>query len=123
VTYEGKVDVRPQTAKLGGYTLEVSFNAPWEKDLKESDVDIRGGLVIQTGEHEFIVAGKGIVVVFKDADGKAAVGLDKLTEGSFVDGKWKEGRWLNGDESHQGRHVQMPADGFAIQKVTLYKFR
>ena len=122
-TYEGKVDARPQTAKLGGYTIEVSFNAPWEKELKESEADVRGGLVIQTGENEFIVAGRGIVTVFKDADGKAAVGLGKLTEGSFVDGKWKEGRWLNGDESHQGRHVQMPADSFGIQKVTLYKFR
>jgi beta-galactosidase GanA len=123
VTFEGKVDVRPQIVKLGGYTIEVSFNAPWEKELKESDVDVRGGLVIQTGENEFIVAGRGIVVVFRDAEGKAAVGLDKLSDGSFVDGKWKEGRWLNGDESHQGRHVQMPADEFSVQRVGLYKFR
>jgi len=123
VTFEGKVDVRPQTVKLGGYSIEVSFNAPWEKELKEPDVDIRGGLVIQTGENEFIVAGKGIVTVFRDADGKAAVGLGKVTEGAFVDGKWQEGRWLNGDQTHQGRHVQMPVDEFSMQKVTLYKFR
>jgi beta-galactosidase GanA len=123
VSYEGKVDVRPQVKQLGAYTLEVSFNATWEKDLKEAEVDARGGLVIQTGDNEFIVAGKGIVVVFKDAEGKAMVGLDKVTEGSFVGGKWKEGRWLNGDQTHQGRHIRIPAEEFSIQKVTLYKFR
>jgi len=123
VSYEGKVDVRPQTAKLGAYTLKVSFNAPWEKDLPEAEADTRGGLVIQTGGNEFIVAGKGIVVEFQDAEGKAAVGLDKVTEGSYVDGKWKEGRWLNGDQTHQGRHVQLPAGEFAAQRVTVYKFK
>jgi hypothetical protein len=51
------------------------------------------------------------------------VGLDKVTEGAYVDGKWKEGRWLNGDQTHQGRHVQLPAGEFAAQKVTVYKFK
>ncbi|MGO4378371.1 DUF5597 domain-containing protein [Pseudoduganella sp. RAF19] len=117
-TYEGKVDMRMQTARLGKYTLEVSFNPPWEKEPKEEEVSTHGGLVIQTGENDFIVAGKGIVVVFKDAEGKAAVGIEKLVEGMSGDG-----RWLNGDESHQGRHVQLPAGEFGIQRVTLYKFK
>jgi hypothetical protein len=70
------------------------------------------------------VAGRGIIVTFQDASGAGEqVGFERLTEGTFDNGRWQEGRWLNGDESHQGRHVQMPADSFGIQKVTLYKFR
>jgi len=44
-------------------------------------------------------------------------------EGRYVDGVWKPGRWLNGDESHQGRHLKINADGFGIQQLKLYKFR
>jgi len=32
-------------------------------------------------------------------------------------------RLLNGDESHQGRHLGIPDDVFAIQRVRLYRYR
>jgi beta-galactosidase GanA len=123
MSYEGVVDASPQTVTMGGYTLEVSFNAPWEK-AEPAVVQTRGGLVIRTGDDEFLVAGKGLTVVFKNAarDG-AMVGIEKLTEGSYEGGKWKEGRWLNGDESHQGRHVGLYGDDFTIQRVKLYRYR
>jgi beta-galactosidase GanA len=123
MSYEGVVDGAPQTVTMGGYTLEVSFNAPWEK-AEPAVVQTRGGLVIRTGDDEFLVAGKGLTVVFKNAarDG-AMVGIEKLTEGGYEGGKWKEGRWLNGDESHQGRHVGLYGDDFTIQRVKLYRYR
>jgi beta-galactosidase GanA len=123
MSFEGVVDASSQTVTMGGYTLEVSFNAPWEK-AEPSAVQTRGGLVIRTGDDEFLVAGKGLTVVFKNAarDG-AMVGIEKLTEGSYEGGKWKEGRWLNGDESHQGRHVGLYGDDFTIQRVKLYRYR
>jgi beta-galactosidase GanA len=121
LSYEGEVDTAPQKVRIGGYTLHVSFNAPWEK-LQPSEVQNRGGLVIQTGDDEFLVAGKGLTVVFSSADG-AMVGIEQATEGSYQNGRWKEGRWLNGDETHQGRHINLPGDAYTIQRVKLYRYR
>ncbi|MRW92494.1 hypothetical protein GJ699_21070 [Duganella sp. FT80W] len=121
LSYEGEVDVAPQSVRMGGYTLSVSFNAPWEK-LAPSEVQNRGGLVIQTGDDEFLVAGKGLTIVFGSEDG-AQVGIEKAVEGSYQNGRWVEGRWMNGDETHQGRHIGLPGDGYTIQRVKLYRYR
>jgi hypothetical protein len=32
-------------------------------------------------------------------------------------------RLLNGDESHQGRHLRIRDDRFGIQRVRLYRYR
>jgi beta-galactosidase GanA len=124
VSYDGVVNTNNVQARLGGYQLDVSFANQWGK-TETAEFEERGGLVIQTGDDEFIVAGKGITVVFRDPAGpQTGVGFEKVTEGTFVDGRWQEGRWLNGDETHQGRHIRLPAaDGFTIQKVKLYRFR
>ena len=123
MSYEGVVDVAPQTVTMGGYTLQVSFNAPWEK-LEPSAVQNRGGLVIQTGEDEFLVAGSGLTIVFGDAQaGGGQVGIEKAVEGTYRDGRWQEGRWMNGDETHQGRHIGLSGAAFTIQKVKLFRYR
>lgn len=116
VSFDGDVDVAPQQVRMGGYSLQVSFNAPWEK-LTPAEVQMRGGLVIQTGDDEFIVAGKGLTIVFGSADG-AQVGIEQAIEG--LD---SQGRWMNGDETHQGRHIGLSGDAFTIQRVKLYRYR
>jgi beta-galactosidase GanA len=116
VSFDGDVDVAPQQVHMGSYTLQVSFNAPWEK-LTPAEVQTRGGLVIQTGDDEFIVAGKGLTIVFGSADG-AQVGIEQAIEG--LD---SQGRWMNGDETHQGRHIGLSGDAFTIQRVKLYRYR
>jgi beta-galactosidase GanA len=116
VSFDGDVDFAPQQVNMGGYTLQVSFNAPWEK-LTPAEVQTRGGLVIQTGDDEFIVAGKGLTIVFGSADG-AQVGIERAIEG--LD---SQGRWMNGDETHQGRHIGLSGDAFTIQRVKLYRYR
>ncbi|MBV7537227.1 DUF5597 domain-containing protein [Duganella sp. sic0402] len=121
MSFDGEVDSAPQKVQLGGYTLTVSFNAPWEK-LKPAEVQTRGGLVIQTGDDEFLVAGKGLTLVFGGSDGSLA-GIEKAVEGIYEKGRWKEGRWLNGDQTHQGRHIHLPGDGYTIQRVKLYRYR
>ncbi|MYN29911.1 GH35 family beta-galactosidase [Duganella levis] len=116
VSFDGDVDVAPQQVRMGGYSLQVSFNAPWEK-LTPAEVQMRGGLVIQTDDDEFIVAGKGLTIVFGSADG-AQVGIEQAIEG--LD---SQGRWMNGDETHQGRHIGLSGDAFTIQRVKLYRYR
>src|SRR5206468_3818604 len=122
-SYDGVIERKPQEATIGRYRLNVSFPNQWSATT-DAEVDKRGGLVIQLGEDEFLVAGRGIIVTFQDASGAGdQVGFEKLTEGTYDNGRWQEGRWLNGDESHQGRHVRLEGDAFTIQRVKLYRYR
>ena len=41
----------------------------------------------------------------------------------YVNGQWVPGRWLNGDQTHQGRHVRLVPGKFDIQRVKLYRYR
>lgn len=122
VAEDGSIDTSPQKVTMGDYVVEVGFIDPWTPKDKQ-DLVAHGGLVIQLSPDELLVAGRGLTVTFMDAAAAAEVGLEKITEGSFVDGKWKEGRWLNGDQSHQGRHLKLPVQRFDMQRVKLYKYR
>jgi beta-galactosidase GanA len=122
-SYDAVIERKAQEATLGRYRLNVSFPNQWST-TSDAEVDKRGGLVIQLAEDEFLVAGRGLIVTFQDASGSGEqVGFEKLTEGTYENGRWKEGRWLNGDESHQGRHVRLEGDAFTIQRVKLYRYR
>lgn len=116
VSFEGVVDETPQTAKMGDWTVKVSFVDPWTPRDKQV-FTAHGGLVIRLSADEFLVAGSGITLTFGEG-----VGLEKVTEGRFVDGAWVEGRWLNGDETHQGRHVRLEPGRFQTQRVKLYRY-
>ncbi|CAN7674034.1 DUF5597 domain-containing protein [Pseudoduganella sp. LjRoot289] len=123
VSYDGVVDPAPSKVQMGAYQLEVSLANQWGK-TESLEYEGRGGLVIQTGADEFIVAGKGITVTFRDPAGAGtAVAIESATEGGFVGGRWQDGRWMNGDQTHQGRHIRLAGDGYTVQKVKLYKFR
>lgn len=54
------------------------------------------GLVIQEGEDDFLVVGRGISPNFSTATGR--VEIDRAQEGTFAQGRWVPGRTLNGDE-------------------------
>ena len=87
-------------------------------------MDAHGGLIIQLDDEEFLVAGTGVTLTFAPADGSdTRVGIDRIHDGRFVDGVWTPGRLLNGDESHQGRHLRLPPGDFGIQQVRLYTYR
>jgi hypothetical protein len=51
-------------------------------------------------------------------------GIELAEECVFdVQGKWVPGRRLNGDQTHQGRHIRLPPGKPQIQKVRLYWYR
>jgi hypothetical protein len=80
--------------------------------------------VIQTGPDELHIGGIGVTVTFASATpGDPLIGILSCEEGRFVDGKWSHVRWLNGDQTHQGRHVRLEPGHFALQKVRLYRYR
>lgn len=126
------------------------FTLPWDSRATDgSRWPDGGGIVIQLGKDEFLIAGSGIVVKFESEDEKST--QMKLGEDGFLqsgddsvrntwqgkkrvgilmcdevdvqpDGTLKTIRRLNGDETHQGRHVRIGVDGFQVLHVKLYRY-
>jgi beta-galactosidase GanA len=114
----------PVKKTIGGIEFNVTFIDPWTARDKQTIAD-HGGLLIHAGGEDFWFAGQGITVTFKGADsGPPLVGIDIAEEGVFdAKGKWIAGRRLNGDQTHQGRHIRLPPAQFQIQRVRLYRYR
>src|SRR6201991_1190400 len=107
----------PQQFKLNGYTLGVTYERP-------NANSVSGGLVIAVGPDDFIFAGTSVVVTFTpDSPGDPIAGLLSVQEGKYVNGQWVPGRWLNGDQTHQGRHIRLEGGKFTIQRVKLYRYK
>jgi len=120
----GTVDESPAKATLAGIEFTVSFVDPWMPKDQQTIAD-HGGLLIHAEGEEFWFAGQGITITFKGADsGPPLVGIDFAEEGVFdAQGKWLAGRRLNGDQTHQGRHIRLPPGKPQIQRVRFYRFR
>lgn len=58
------------------------------------------GLIIQTAEQEFVVAGMNFKATFKKEEGNQITYIGHVEEGRFKHGAWIKGRWLNGDETY-----------------------
>ena len=79
-----------------------------------------GAIVIEEAPGEFIIAGTGVVVQFS-VEGRS-VGILRAEEGVYVDGVWRPGRRMNGDQDHQGRHIRIAVGDWGIQRVKLYTY-
>jgi beta-galactosidase GanA len=123
---EGVEQRLPQQLRLGGYTLNITYDRstplPVAQDSQTPTV-ISGGLVIAIGSDEFVFAGTGMTVTFEADTGDQIVGILSAQEGKYKNGQWLPGRWLNGDQTHQGRHLRLAAGTFGIQRIKLYRYR
>lgn len=128
------------------------FTLPWDPRATDGSVwQETGGVIIQINTNEYIVAGSGIVLKFehesetadtkkrgedgflengnstgtvKPWQGESRVGLSHVSEVKIDDnGAFVPVRHLNGDETHQGRHVRIPVDDFKIIHVKLYQYK
>src|SRR6185369_7260833 len=101
---EGPEQRQAQQLRLGNYVLYVTFDKPTTQNPNV----LSGGLVVAVGPDEYLFAGTGLTITF-DAPGSTEpmVGLLAVDEGSYVNGQWVVGRRLNGDQTHQGRHVRL----------------
>jgi beta-galactosidase GanA len=112
--------------KLGNYefTVRHSYTLGYESGSKNDTWEPAGAIFIQTGKNEFYLAGSGVVITFKNIKNPDLnVGILKAEEGRFENNNWKVIRHLNGDQTHQGRHIRiLLADGFLIQRFELYKY-
>jgi len=133
---EGPEQRLPQQLRLGDYILNVTFErqltqptGPQNPGVQtsagsQSANTLSGGLVIATGPNEFVFAGTGLTVTFEvETPGDPIVGILAADEGQYVNGQWIQGRRLNGDQTHQGRHLRLPPGRFGIQRIRLYRYR
>ena len=119
-------DKKREEIVLGGYKLifEHGYTLPWNSQAEDDAWPLSGGLIINTALDEFYVAGSGIVINFRTTkDDNSKVGILRIDEGKFIDGKWVPGRRMNGDQSHQGRHLRVEVGSYNIQKVKLYTYK
>lgn len=119
VAFDGTVDESPQDVRLGAFTLHVAFVDPVAPRERQT-VAAHGGLIIHLGPEEYLVAGRGLTVTFSVDEG--IVGIESIREGVYENGEWNPGRLLNGDQSHQGRHLRLPPDQYGVQRVRLYRY-
>jgi beta-galactosidase GanA len=138
VDFDWKVSETPARGELGGIIFEGQFDRPaiegggqttvlptlgsgrWEAP---AGTPLGSAMILQVGDGEFVILGMGVVVTFSPADGKGKVGIDEVQEGKFDEqGNWVGGRWLNGDETHQGRHVHLYDGNWSVQRVKLYRY-
>lgn len=87
VLEDGTVIETPVTETIGDYRFTVTFIDPWTPRA-EQKIATHGGLIIQTGPEDYLVAGQGITITFAPASNKAAplVGLDSVWEGKLMRG-------------------------------------
>ena len=108
---------------MGGFEFTVNFVDPWTPKDQQTTAN-HGGLLIYAGGEDFWFAGQGITITFEGVGLRLAlVGIDFAEEGVFdARGSWVPGR-LNGDQTHQGRHIRLPPGKPQIQKVRFYRYR
>jgi beta-galactosidase GanA len=110
---------------MGKYEITVKhdYTLSWTAGSRTEDWPMGSVMIIQVNENEFYVTGTGFVLTFKNNQNKLLnVGLLKVDEGTFENNEWKIIRHLNGDQTHQGRHVNIPTNQYGIQRVKLYEY-
>jgi hypothetical protein len=114
-----------RTLVLGEYALHVShdYTFPWAAPAtKDAPWPLAGGMILAIGQDEYLAFGSGFIVTFAPTDGKGQVGIDRVDLGELQKGRFVATRRLNGDETHQGRHVRLPMGGYDVQRVKLYRY-
>jgi hypothetical protein len=102
--------------KSGNYNIEARL----------SGSSMAGGIIINTGPSEYIVAGKALDIFFFPENDSVRIAVEYVDEGLFDKGKWVSGRRLNGDEVHastwSGTGLKLPNNKVSIQKLVIYEY-
>jgi hypothetical protein len=111
--------------KLGDYVFTVSHEYSWPYATRaEGETPRFGCVIIMISPNEYYIAGRGVIVTFQTASNDGTIaGIGTMDEGRFVDGKWTPGLRMNGDQTHQGRHMNLSGNTFGIQKIDLYRYK
>src|SRR5205823_4096582 len=85
-----------QKISLGGYILEAAIRSPQRRSGIIPAIGY--ALIINSGPDEYTIAGYNIEISFQPSTpGPQTAGFADVWEGNYVNGQWKAGRKLNGD--------------------------
>lgn len=105
------------------FTIKHSHTLGWEAQSSNETWLPAGAIIIQTTNNEFYLAGSGVVITFQNIKNpEMKVGILKAEEGRFENKDWQVIRHLNGDQTHQGRHIRQFRGEYAIQRFKLYNY-
>lgn len=93
---------------FGDYRLNIKH----EKNGEESF-----GLIIQTSNDEFLIAGMNFKVFFSSVHQDQTGYIGQVWEGDYKDGEWNPTRLLNGDESWHNEVVRVFGTKFRTEEV------
>ena len=127
---------KPHEVAFGGLVLGASYERLESPGLADGVINEAGdrsanrallpagALVLQLGPEELLLGGIGVTVTFSaPTPGDPLIGILSCEEGRYENGEWHHLRWLNGDQTHQGRHVRLEPGRFTLQRVKLYRYR
>lgn len=122
---EGEI-ITPDSIRI---KVRHSLSLGWEPEAKEDIWPEAACMIIRLGEMDYLVIGSDVVLTFSPAEcgdkwesGDSVIGLLSCEEVEIIDSDFKILRHLNGDQTHQGRHVRIPHGVFSMQRVRLYKY-
>jgi beta-galactosidase GanA len=121
VTFAGEADLSPMMATLGGARFTVTTIDPWTS-REAQDPSTHGAVLIWLGGEDYLFAGQGATLTTEPQRTTGRLGFDYVEEGRYENGEWRPGRRLNGDQTHQGRHVRLPPGEFGMQRFRLYRY-
>lgn len=110
-----------QTVSLDGYLFRATLARSWPSDVIEQDNGAM--LVLEQSPGDFLIGGSSMkITVTRDLDeSRGSAGIASVEEGTLVNEQWETTARLNGDENNQGRTIFLPAHGFKLLRVKLYK--
>jgi len=115
--------LRPsQTVSLGGFLFRAALSRTWPaRQLAAQDGAM---MVMENAPDEFLVVGSGLTVsILRDPDTDDQVaGIASVAQVSHAGGQWITERVLNGDQTDQGRALQMDAHRIRVYRVSLYTY-
>lgn len=118
-------DAKEVTFVLGDFEIKAAhtYNLGWEPNARSEEWEPSGAIIVQTGDNDFYYAGFGVSLTFKSLKNPGTrVGILKTERGYFDHENWVVFQHLNGDQTHQGRHIRSFIDDVTIQRFTLYEY-
>lgn len=110
-------------------TVKHSYSLGWEPGAKDEHWPEAACIILRMAPSDYLVIGSGVVLTYSDAKadkvwkkGDARIGLAKCELVEVDDAKLNVVRHLNGDQTHQGRHVRIPVGEFHMQHFRLYRY-
>jgi hypothetical protein len=129
-----------QSIAVGNYTITVSVaqNRRFSPAASTAAEPVPTyAMIIATGPDEYVIAASNTEITFSpNTPGPPIAGLAQVQAGSFVNGVWVPGRWLNGDDvllnyklaeaaatNQSGSGLRFAGGVPTIQNVKLYRYK